>query len=222
MAKYFNYFPKTYYDVDTDKNNLEVVTNIISRFTFESKIKENAAAFYQYEVKDSDTPEIIATKFYDDPERHWIILAFNDIIDPQWDWPLGYRSFYEYVKNKYQDEANTANEEANATIFLSGYDWAKSANNIHSYYKVITVRNNKDNDVYSNELEVDSNTYIGIASTTNSYTLNNSVIITETVSKKTKTYLEYEEEVNESKRKINLLKPEFVPAVEKEFKRVIK
>jgi hypothetical protein len=36
------------------------------------------------------------------------------------------------------------------------------------------------------------------------------------------TYYDYEEELNESKRKINLLKSEFVPEVEKEFKRVVK
>lgn len=222
MARYFDYFPKTYYDVETDKNNLEVVTNIIARFKFEQKLKENTASFYQYEIKDSDTPEIIASKFYNNPERHWIILAFNNIIDPQWDWPLDYRSFYEYVKVKYQDEANTANEAANATIFLSGYDWAKSANNIHSYYKIITVTNNKDSEVYSNKIQVDSNTYLNTAITSASYTLQSSVVITETVTKITKTYLEYEEEQNESKRKINLLKPEFVAPLEEEFRRIIR
>lgn len=222
MARYFNYFPKTYYDIDTDKDNLEIVTNIITRFAFEQKLKENAAAFYQYDVQDSDTPEIIASKFYNSPERHWVVLAFNNIIDPQWDWPLNYRTFYEYVKSKYQDEADAANEEANTTIFLSGYDWAKSANSIHSYYKIITVTNNKDKEVYTNEIQVDSNTYSNIALTTTSFTLQSSVVITEKVTKKTKTYLEHEEEINEGKRKINLLKPEFVAAVEKEFKRVVK
>lgn len=222
MAKYFNFFPRTYYDVETNKNNLEIVTNIISRFTFEQKLKENSAAFYKYEIKDSDTPEIIARKFYDNSERHWIVLGFNNIIDPQWDWPLDYRSFYEYVKVKYQDEANTANETANATIFLSGYDWAKSANNIQSYYKIITVSNDKDGVVYSDKIQVDSNTYANIALTTTSYTLQSSVVITEKITKTSKTYLEYEEEVNEAKRNINLLKPEFVTAIEKEFKRVIK
>lgn len=221
MARYFSYYPKTYYDIDTNKNSLEVVTNIITRFKFEQELKDNSSSFYQYEIKDSDTPEIIASKFYSNPERHWIILAFNNIIDPQWDWPLDYRSFYEYVKVKYQDEANAANELANTTVFLSGYDWAKSANNIHSYYKIITVSNNKDNEVYSNKIQVDSNTYSNIAITSSSYTLQSSVVITETITKTTKTYLEYEEEVNEQKRKINLLKPEFVAAVEEEFRRVV-
>jgi hypothetical protein len=222
MAKYFNYFPKTFYDIDTDKNNLEIVTNIISRFVFEQKLKENSAAFYEYSIKDSDTPEIIASKFYGNPERHWIVLAFNDIVDPQWDWPLDYRTFYEYVRLKYQENANTANEQANATIFLSGYDWAKSANNIHSYYKVITTTNNTDNYTYTDIIQIDSNTYANITTTSNTFTLQNSTTIVEAITKTTKTYLVFEEELNEAKRTINLIKPEFVPAIEKEFKRVIK
>lgn len=222
MAKYFNYFPKTFYDIDTNKDNLEVVTNIISRFTFEQKLKENSAAFYEYSIKDSDTPEIIATKFYENPERHWIVLAFNNIIDPLWDWPLDYKSFYEYVRLKYQPQADAANEEANSVVFLSGYDWAKSANNIHSYYKVITTTNNSDNFTYSTTIEVDSNTYANITSSSNTYTLQNSTTVVESISKMTKTFLQYEEDINESKRTINLLKPEFVQAVEREFKRVIR
>jgi hypothetical protein len=47
-------------------------------------------------------------------------------------------------------------------------------------------------------------------------------VITQTVTREKKTYYEYEQEENEAKREINLLKPEFVPQIEKEFKRVIK
>ena len=42
-----------------------------------------------------------------------------------------------------------------------------------------------------------------------------------TISKETRSYYDYEIEENENKREINLLKSEFIPEVEKEFKRVI-
>ena len=42
-----------------------------------------------------------------------------------------------------------------------------------------------------------------------------------TVSKETKTYYDYEIEENEKKRVIKILKPEFVPTVDQEFRRVI-
>jgi hypothetical protein len=41
------------------------------------------------------------------------------------------------------------------------------------------------------------------------------------VSKETKTYYDFEIEDNEKKRRIKILKPEFVFAVDQEFRRVI-
>ncbi len=61
-----------------------------------------------------------------------------------------------------------------------------------------------------------------MAVTSTSYTLDNGAIVTEVVSKEKQTYYDYEVEENEAKREIKLLKAEFVPEVEKEFKRIIK
>ena len=101
MSKFFNYYPKTYYTSGANNvTSLDTVTNIIARFGFEKELKENSSTFYPYRIKDSDTPEIIASKYYNDPEKHWIILLFNDIIDPQYDWPLPYNNFITYVSDK--------------------------------------------------------------------------------------------------------------------------
>jgi hypothetical protein len=56
----------------------------------------------------------------------------------------------------------------------------------------------------------------------NTYTLNDGKTVTQTVTKTFQTYYDYEIEENEKKRTIKLLKPEFIPFVEKEFKRVIR
>jgi len=86
MSKYFNYFPKTFYKLNENSNDVDTVTNITSRFGFEQTFKNNSAVYYEYDVQDSDTPEIIASKIYKDPEKHWVVLLFNDILDPQFDW----------------------------------------------------------------------------------------------------------------------------------------
>jgi hypothetical protein len=215
MAKLFNYYPKTFYTSNTKTTGLDSVTNIVARFGFEKKLKENSAAFYKYSVKDSDTPEIIATKFYDSPERHWIVLLFNDIIDPQYDWPLNNNSLISFIDNKY-----TANGVANTTP-VSGIQWAKSTNNTKNYYKIIT-RTASDSTIITEKFQVDANTYANVAASTTSYTLNSGAVVTETISKEKQTYYDYEVEENEAKREINLLKKEFVPEVEKEFRRVIR
>jgi hypothetical protein len=215
MAKFFNYFPKTVYTANTKVGGLDTVTNIIARFGFEQRLKENSSAFYKYSVQESDTPEIIAHKYYENSERHWIVLMFNDIIDPQYDWPLKYENFINYVDKKY-----SANGAANTTV-QTGLAWAMNINNVHSYYKIIK-RTSSDGTVIEEKLQVDANTYANVGATSSSITLQSGNIITQAITKEKKTYYEYEQEENEAKREIILLKPEFISQVEKEFKKVIK
>ena len=216
MAKFFNYYPKTFYTSNNNSTGIDTVTNIIARFAFEKSLKENSSAFYKYTIKDSDTPEIIAHKFYDHSERHWIVLLFNDIIDPQYDWPLQSDTLIDYINTKYStvEYANTAN------TLVTGLSWAQNISHVQAYYKIIT-RTSADGTDIVEKITVDANTYANIAATSISYTLNNASSITQTVSKTTQTYYDYELELNEAKREIKLLKGDFVSEVEKEFKRVI-
>lgn len=215
MAQFFNYYPKTFYSSNTNSTGTDTVTNIITRFSFEDTLKQNSAAFYKYVIKDSDTPEGIADKYYGDSERHWIVLLYNDIIDPQFEWPLQYSSFIEYVDKKY-----TANGAANTTV-QTGLEWAQDVNNVHSYYKVVTRTGSNGNQI-EEKVQVDANTYANVGSSSTSYTLQDGTTITEAISTETKTYYTYENELNEAKREIKLLKKDFVADVEKEFKRVIR
>jgi hypothetical protein len=213
MAKFFNYFPKTLYTNELNNSGIDSVTNIISRFSFEENLKENISAFYEYDIQESDTPEIIAHKYYGDSEKHWVVLLFNDIMDPQYDWPLQYSSFIKYIDNKYSanNYANTANTS------VTGLSWSQNTNNIKSYFKIIT-QSSGDND-FVEKIEVDGNTYANIAASTSNYTLQNGSNLTITITKETQTYYDFELEENENKRKIKLLKSEFIYEVEKEFKK---
>jgi hypothetical protein len=186
---------------------LDTITNITARFGFEASLKENSNAFYQYSIKDSDTPEIIAAKFYDNPERHWIVLMFNDIIDPQYDWPMENRTLMQYIDKKY-----SAN---------GGLSWAMNIANVKAYYKTIT-RTSFDGTKIIEKVELDSGVYANTAATTANIVLQDGSTITQTVTKSTQTYYDYEIELNEEKRTIKLVKSEFVPQIEKEFKKIIK
>jgi len=215
MAKYFNYFPKIVYSANNNTAGLDTVTSITSRFNFTDNFKLNSSIFYTYDVQESDTPEIIAGKFYKNPERHWIVLMFNDIVDPQYDWPLKSSDLINFIDKKY-----TANGAANTTV-QTGLAWAMSINNVQAYYKVVT-KTNQDNIDFIEKIQVDANTYANVAATTQSFTLNSGDIITQKIAKEKQTYYDYEVSENENKRTIKLIKPEFISAIEKEFKRVIK
>ena len=207
MSKYFNYFPKTFYKLNENSNDVDAVTNITARFGFEQAFKNNSAVYYEYDVQDSDTPEIIANKFYGSPERQWAVLMINDIVDPQFDWPLDQRTIISYIDEKYL---------ANASVGQSGTTWAQA--NIHSYYKVETRTTNSTGAELQSKLEIDANTYANVAATTSNLTLDDGNSITITTTKETKSYYDYEVEENEAKRTIKLLKPEFVTSIEEELK----
>lgn len=218
MSQYFNYFPLTYYS-SNNSTSVDTVTNIIARFGFESKLKDNITSFYPYQVQESDTPEIIAYKFYDSAERHWIVLLFNDIMDPMYDWPLNYNNFINFVDKKYSvaEYADTANTS------VLGLSWAQNVNNVKNYFKINTTTvSNIQNSSTIEKIKVDANTYANIAFySANTYSLQDGNSITITTTKETQTYYDYEMELNESKREIKLLRPEFVGLVEEEFKQVI-
>lgn len=211
MSKYFNYFPKTLYRPTDENTDYDVVTNLISRFVIEDSIKDNSYVYYFYDISEEDTPEILASKLYDDPEKHWIILAMNNIIDPQWDWPLSERQLSSFVNGKYTANANT-------TIGQTGLQWAKE--NIHSYYYV--TEDTVGDTITINKFEIDSNTYANTSSSTNTFVLSDGNRVTKKILKETKTYFDYEKEINESKRKIKVLKSDLVAEVEKKFREVMR
>ena len=216
MAKYFNFFPKTLYSLSNKSTSADFITNIIARFGFEKELKENSNIYYPYDIQDGDTPETIANKYYGSPERHWVVLLFNDIIDPQYDWPLDQRTIIKYINDNY-----AANGSANVTP-QTGLAWSQS--NTKSYYKVVTrVTNNATKNTIKEKIELDANTYANVVISNSTKTLQSGTVIVETVSKETETYYDYEVNLNESKRRIRLLRSEIVSqsGLLDEFKRVI-
>ena len=211
MAKFFNNFPKEYYTLEDRPNGLDIVTNIISRFSLEQSFKENTSIYEKYNVQDSDTPEIIAAKIYDSPERHWIVLAMNDVVDAQWDWPLDYRTLISFIDDKYTANANVAAGQ-------TGLVWAQQ--NTQSYYSVEKRTTVKNGEYLEKKVQVDANTYANVSVTSSNVTLKDGNQITISVTKESKTYYDYELAENENKRQIKILKPEFAYALEQELKNV--
>jgi len=104
--QYFKSLPKIIY---TDKNNVSTLyTNLLARVSVIPSVLNNALAFYSYDVQDDDTPEIVAYKYYGDIYRYWMVLYCNEMLDPQWDWPLSGNKFEDYVDRKYVSGGHSA------------------------------------------------------------------------------------------------------------------
>jgi len=111
---YFSKFPQINYSFDNGKINKTAI-NILKRVGFKDFTKNNSRFFIEYNVMDGDTPEMVAHKIYGDSNLHWVILLFNDIINPYYDWPLSTRKLESYIKSKYPGKAFFLTDESGGT-----------------------------------------------------------------------------------------------------------
>ncbi len=97
---YFENFPKVSYDIKKN-GKVENVTNIMLRYKFNTIIKNFVSPYYDYTIQDGDRADIVAFNEYDDYTLDWLIYMVNDIIDPNFDWPLSQRTLQRYISEKY-------------------------------------------------------------------------------------------------------------------------
>ena len=105
---YFDSFPVIIYD-SVGQGTYKDVTNLLRRVSMRSKVKSNALMFDTYDVKEGETPEMIADKLYGDSELHWIILLLNDITDRYHQWPMTTPQFLAFINDKYKNADGTSN-----------------------------------------------------------------------------------------------------------------
>ena len=99
---YFSKFPYIIYD-SVGNGEFKIVTNLLRRVAIRSKIKANTLFFDTYDVKEGETPEMVAHKLYGDPELHWVILLVNNVTERYHQWPKNTNQFLAYINDKYSD-----------------------------------------------------------------------------------------------------------------------
>ena len=109
---YFEQFPVIYYDA-VGNDNPKVVTHLLKRVALHSKASETIALFDTYDVRNGETPEMIAHKYYDDAEYHWVILLVNNITDRYHQWPMNTRQFLAHLAERYDNVNATHHYEIN-------------------------------------------------------------------------------------------------------------
>lgn len=197
--QYFATLPKIVY-IDKDRVS-RVFTNIMARANIVGSLLNNPLVFYTYDIQDEDTPEIVAYKYYGDVYRYWILLYCNQMVDPQWDWPLSSKQFETYIADKYQE--------------FNPYS------TVHHYEKIISKYDQNTLTTTENVVIIDETTYNSMTEGTNSYSLPTG-IVTVTTTKKAVSYYEYELNLNESKRNIKVLNRIYADQLEKEFKNLMR
>ena len=79
--------------------------NILVRARIIDYIKDTQASYLNYTILDGERPETLSHRVYGQSELHWIILLFNEIIDPLFEWPLSTNDLDMVVSKKHQGKA---------------------------------------------------------------------------------------------------------------------
>ena len=194
---YFNELPNLdYLSQLPDANSNETyitVKNLFKRAKLRTDIVNIITAFNYYQIQDNQRPDIIAQKLYDDAELDWVILITNNITNIREEWPLSNQNLYYYMIDKYGSDEN-----------ISG---------IH-HYETTEVKDEYNRLVVPSGLQVDSNYSI-------TYSKLNNAIVTVSPVKSVSNY-EYETDMNEKKRQIRILKPEYLSVIITDLRNIMR
>ena len=111
---FFSKFPYIVYD-SVGNGEFKIVTNLLRRVAIRSKVKANTLFFDTYDVKEGETPEMVAHKLYGDPELHWVVLLVNNVTERYHQWPKNTNQFLAYINDKYSDVDATHHYEISQT-----------------------------------------------------------------------------------------------------------
>jgi hypothetical protein len=214
---YFRNFPKTLYSFDLSGSSATSVTNIFSRFSFNNSVLNNALAYYKYQIVDGDTPETVAYKQYGDPLMHWVICMTNNLSDPIFELPLSQDALERKIikQYSYSSIANAYSEihhyELEVKKVLSEVDGPTT---VTTNTSIVTLEqyNYTSNTIQTKPTGTSNSETKTVTFYANNSNANSAIVATLTM---TSTYkpvyvYDYENELNESKREIKILKQQYI------------
>jgi hypothetical protein len=106
MSKYFSQLPDFEYVSrlpDAKISDYIQVKNLFKKGKLREDIFQSVAIFEKFQIKGDDRPDNVAFDFYGDSNLDWLVLACNNVINIQSEWPLRQTDFDRYMLEKYGD-----------------------------------------------------------------------------------------------------------------------
>ena len=191
MAKnYFRNIPDFEY-VNRTKDgqfisNYTQVKNFFKKGKLREDLFQDLTVFEKYSIKGDDRPDNVAFEIYDDPTLDWVVLMSNNIINIQNEWPLNQQAFESYVLDKY------------GTI--------EKLNEIH-HYESNEVKDTNGVIIFPKGVRVSA------AQSVSYFEPLSEESVTVNPISRAVTNFEYEQKVNDDKRRIFLIKPIYLGVV---------
>ena len=182
---YFRELPNISYPSLLPSNNKVedriIVKNIFKRAKLREDVDQAITAFNYYQIEEGMRPDMVAQKLYDDPELDWVVLTSNNITNIRDQWPLSNNDLHEHLLEQYGSETNI--------LGISHYETTEV---LDEYNRVVVPAG----------LEVDFNFTFSYMNFSNTIVTVNPVVPF--------TYYDYEVRLNEEKRRIKILRPEYL------------
>jgi hypothetical protein len=206
-AGLFNKFPRLIYSLEDDLSDPTEVTDI----TFPVRILESYARdkkyYYKAIVKEGLTPENMAYLLYGNVQLHFVLLLFNKMLDPQFDWPMSQTNLEKYIVKKYGSLESAYS--SNVEFYLVTTKYSSESETPAIEKRKVTE------DTYNDWENNEGNVYWG-----NEYyaTLNNGQTIHYINEKQYVNGYDYEVRLNEARREINVIHPQYMDSITQEMR----
>ena len=207
---YFRELPNiSYPSLLSSQNKVEsriTVKNLFKRSRLRTDLDQAITAFNYYDVKEGIRPDMIAQELYDNSELDWVVLTSNNITNIRNEWPLSHNDLQEYMLEKYGSEANIAKVHHHETIEI-----------IDQYNRLVMPES----------LEVDSDfsfNFVGsvVSSSGSLIKLDlGGISLAKINPVRAITNYQYEAKINDEKRRIRVLKSEYLSAFISEHREIM-
>jgi hypothetical protein len=195
---YFKNIPNIEYDTKPiqypfSESEYVVAKNFFRRYQVNPDVFSYAVYFKKYAVLEGEKIYQVAEKAYDDPFLDWVIILTNNLVNPQFDWPLSEYDLRKFCEKNYDDPYSTI-----------------------KFYRTVKVLKDDGTPIIKENLIVDETFYNGTYSYWDTDEVKN--IASDLISSPI-TIFEYEQEQNEKKRNIFVLKPNYLEAFLDDFRK---
>ena len=167
-------------------SNYTQLKNFFKKGKIREDLFQDLTVFEKYSIRGDDRPDNVANEIYGDPTLDWVVLLSNNIVNIYNEWPLSQQAFETYVLDKYKTLAKL--------------------DEVH-HYESNEVKDSSGVIIFPKGVRVSAGQSVSYFEP-----LSDEQVTVNPVSKAITNY-QYEQSINDKKRRIFLIKPIYLNVV---------